>query len=94
MDAEGAELLARYVTVLTGSHPEYHTPRTLDAHAGYLARGGRLVYLGGNGLNCDVEFLDEQTCIYRNEEERRLREPGTTRLVNVQRLLQPNFLRR
>jgi hypothetical protein len=36
--------------------------------------GGRLVYLGGNGLNCDVEFLDERTCIYRNDDERRLRE--------------------
>jgi hypothetical protein len=31
------------------------------------------MYLGGNGLNCDVEFLDEATCIYRNEDERRLR---------------------
>jgi N,N-dimethylformamidase len=36
--------------VLTGSHPEYHTARTLDAHAGYLDGGGRLVYLGGNGF--------------------------------------------
>jgi N,N-dimethylformamidase len=50
VDAEGAALLAPYATVLTGSHPEYHTPRTLDAHAGYLAGGGRLVYLGGNGF--------------------------------------------
>src|SRR5262249_2431531 len=50
VDAEGAELLAPYAAVLTGSHPEYHTPRTLDAHAGYLAGGGRLVYLGGNGF--------------------------------------------
>src|SRR4029078_10818222 len=40
--------------------------------------GGRLVYLGGNGLNCDVEFIDEQTCIYRNDDERRLRFPGAT----------------
>jgi N,N-dimethylformamidase beta subunit-like, C-terminal len=50
VDAEGAALLAPYATVLTGSHPEYHTARTLDAHAGYLAGGGRLVYLGGNGF--------------------------------------------
>jgi hypothetical protein len=34
--------------------------------------GGRLMYLGGNGLNCDVEFVDGQTCIYRNEDNRRL----------------------
>jgi len=50
VEAEGAPLLAPYATVLTGSHPEYHTARTLDAHAGYLAGGGRLVYLGGNGF--------------------------------------------
>jgi len=50
IDAEGAALLTPYTTVLTGSHPEYHTLRTLDAHAGYLAAGGRLVYLGGNGF--------------------------------------------
>jgi N,N-dimethylformamidase len=40
-------------------------------------RGGRLVYLGGNGLNCDVEFLDQQTCIYRNDNERRMRQPNS-----------------
>jgi len=50
LEAEGAALLAPYAIVLTGSHPEYHTARTLDAHAGYLAGGGRLVYLGGNGF--------------------------------------------
>jgi len=50
VEAEGAALLAPYATVLTGSHPEYHTARTLDAHAGYLDGGGRLVYLGGNGF--------------------------------------------
>jgi N,N-dimethylformamidase len=50
VDAEGADLLAPYATVLTGSHPEYHTARTLDAFTGYLAGGGRLAYLGGNGF--------------------------------------------
>ena len=39
-------------------------------------RGGRLMYLGGNGLNCDVEFLDESTCIYRNEDCRQLTRAG------------------
>ena len=50
VDAEGVALLAPYATVLTGSHPEYHTIRTRDAHAAYLEGGGRLVYLGGNGF--------------------------------------------
>lgn len=28
--------------------------------------GGRLAYLGGNGINCEVEFLDQQTLTVRN----------------------------
>jgi N,N-dimethylformamidase len=47
---EGAGLLAAYKCVLTGSHPEYHTPQTLDALGGYIGSGGRLCYLGGNGF--------------------------------------------
>ena len=41
LDDEGADLLAPYRVVLTGSHPEYHTLTTLDALADYTARGGR-----------------------------------------------------
>ncbi|HPA89148.1 MAG TPA: N,N-dimethylformamidase large subunit [Quisquiliibacterium sp.] len=47
---EGAALLARYKTVVTGSHPEYHTQPMLDALQTYRDNGGRLVYLGGNGF--------------------------------------------
>jgi len=50
LEAEGTALLARYKCVLTGSHPEYHSPGTLDALRDYTATGGRLVYLGGNGF--------------------------------------------
>ena len=28
--------------------------------------GGKLVYLGGNGLDCEVEFLDEHRIVYHN----------------------------
>jgi len=47
---EGVDLLARYSVVLTGSHPEYYTPAMLDGVQQYLERGGRLMYLGGNGF--------------------------------------------
>jgi len=50
LDNEGLPLLARYRCVLTGSHPEYHTQRTLDALQDYVSQGGRLAYLGGNGF--------------------------------------------
>jgi N,N-dimethylformamidase len=50
LDDEGADVLMPYKVVLTGSHPEYHTGRTLDAIQGYKAKGGRFCYLGGNGF--------------------------------------------
>ncbi|OJY76892.1 MAG: N,N-dimethylformamidase large subunit [Rhodospirillales bacterium 70-18] len=50
LDDEGVALLAPYRCVLTGSHPEYHTPGTLDALAAYTRQGGSLCYLGGNGF--------------------------------------------
>lgn len=50
LDEEGVALLRPYKALVTGTHPEYHTPRTLDAIQAYVADGGRLAYLGGNGF--------------------------------------------
>ena len=50
LDDEGAELLAPYRAVLTGSHPEYHTLNSLNALQGYVDGGGKLAYLGGDGF--------------------------------------------
>ena len=50
LDDEGVAALAPYRALLTGSHPEYHTERTLDALTHYKQRGGRIAYLGGNGF--------------------------------------------
>jgi N,N-dimethylformamidase len=47
---EGVELLRPYRVVLTGSHPEYWSYAMLRALEEYLGGGGRLMYLGGNGL--------------------------------------------
>ena len=46
---EGADLLAPYNVVITGSHPEYWSAQMLDSLETYLANGGRHMYLGGNG---------------------------------------------
>ena len=50
LDRDGAEALSGYDVVLTGTHPEYHTRRTLEALIAYREAGGRLMYLGGNGF--------------------------------------------
>jgi N,N-dimethylformamidase len=52
--AEGAEALAGHRVVITGAHPEYATPRLLDALEAHVDSGGSLAYLGGNGLNGPV----------------------------------------
>ncbi|MBS1678485.1 MAG: hypothetical protein JST08_14005 [Actinobacteria bacterium] len=46
----GAELLRGYACVMTGSHPEYPSEQMLDAYEEYVAAGGRLMYMGGNGM--------------------------------------------
>jgi N,N-dimethylformamidase len=43
-------LLKGYQVVLTGSHPEYWSEQGLDDLEDYVASGGRLMYLGGNGF--------------------------------------------
>ena len=53
---EGLSLLSRYQVVLTGSHPEYYSTNMHDALGGYLNRGGRLMYLGGNGFYWRVAY--------------------------------------
>src|SRR3546814_16653502 len=54
IDEGGAEALEPYATVLTGSHPEYHTTGTLDALEGYTGSCGRMVYLGGPGFHSRI----------------------------------------
>ena len=59
LDADGHNLIAPYKVVLTASHPEYHTPSTLNALTEYTQQGGRLMYLGGNGFYWKVALNAE-----------------------------------
>lgn len=56
----GAEALAPYQVVVTGSHPEYFSTEMLDAVEQHLSNGGRLMYLGGNGFYWRVAFHPDQ----------------------------------
>jgi N,N-dimethylformamidase len=53
---EGLPLLGAYRAVLTGSHPEYYSKAMYDALLAYLGRGGRLMYLGGNGFYWRIAY--------------------------------------
>lgn len=50
LEREGASLLDRYKVLVTGSHPEYWTREGRDHLESWLHRGGRMMYLGGNGF--------------------------------------------
>jgi len=47
---EGAQALDGHRVVVSGSHPEYWTGQMLDTRDEWLDRGGRFLYLGGNGF--------------------------------------------
>lgn len=54
--------LDAYQTLIIGVHPEYWSQEMYARVKEWVdQRGGRLMYLGGNGLNCCIEFLDETT---------------------------------
>jgi N,N-dimethylformamidase len=53
---DGLTLLDGYAAVMTGTHPEYHSTAMYDAMQAYLDRGGRLMYMGGNGWYWRVAF--------------------------------------
>jgi N,N-dimethylformamidase len=47
---DGLERIEDYNVLLTGSHPEHKDGRYLDAIHAYKDRGGRLMYMGGDGF--------------------------------------------
>jgi hypothetical protein len=48
-----------YRILILSVHPEYWSEEMYRRVKSWVfERGGRLMYLGGNGLNCKVEFLD------------------------------------
>jgi N,N-dimethylformamidase len=57
---EGLAALKPYAAVINSTHCEYYSERMLDATEDYLAEGGRLLYLSGNGYYWAVGFRDEE----------------------------------
>jgi N,N-dimethylformamidase len=52
--------LEAYRALILNTHPEYWSEEMYRAVKSWVfERGGKLLYLGGNGLNCKIEFLDD-----------------------------------
>jgi N,N-dimethylformamidase len=56
LEADGPAAISGYRVVITGTHPEYYSVRMLDALHAHVNRGGRLMYLGGNGFYWRISF--------------------------------------
>jgi N,N-dimethylformamidase len=59
----GSVALAPYSCVLTGTRPQYHSEKMLDAIEDYIADGGRLIYMGAAGFDTAVAFRDDEAWI-------------------------------
>lgn len=60
LHVEGLSAIEPYNCVMTGTHPEYVSEPMLDAQEDYVAGGGRLIYMGGNGYYWCVGFYDHE----------------------------------
>lgn len=64
----GALDLDAYTIVVSAVHPEYWSAQMYYRIKEWVTeRGGKFMYLGGNGLNAEVEFIDEQTMRVNNQ---------------------------
>jgi N,N-dimethylformamidase len=74
---DGTLDLDAYKVLIISTHPEYWSRTMYFAVKAWVhKRGGKLMYLGGNGLNCEAEFVDPTTVIYRNGDARALKKSG------------------
>lgn len=63
----GALNLDEYSVLLLPPHPEYWSRQMFERVQAWVQRGGRLMYLGGNGLNCEAELTADNAMICYNE---------------------------
>jgi hypothetical protein len=59
--ADGTLDLEAYRVVVLSTHPEYWTRDMYQRLKRWVEGGGRLMYLGGNGIDCEVELLADSS---------------------------------
>jgi hypothetical protein len=72
---DGTLDLGMYKVLILVAHPEYWSRTMYFAVKSWVnERGGKLLYLGGNGLNCEAELTNTGAVIYHNGDARVLKE--------------------
>jgi hypothetical protein len=56
---DGTLPLDAYKVLMISVHPEYWTREMFRLVKEWVTRGGRLMYLGGNGVNCEVVYEED-----------------------------------
>jgi N,N-dimethylformamidase len=65
--------LDAYKVLIITTHPEYWTQNMYHTLKKWVYEGGgKLMYLGGNGLNCEVEILENNTMKVKNGDARKM----------------------
>lgn len=73
---DGTLNLQDYRVLIISVHPEYWTREMYQSVDQWVHTGGRLIYLGGNGLNCEVTIAnDAMRCLSFDDSK----EPGQDR---------------
>jgi hypothetical protein len=69
--------LDAYQVLILSTHPEYWSRSMYFAVKSWVSeRGGKLMYLGGNGLNCEVELPEPDRVVYQNGDGHTLKKGG------------------
>jgi N,N-dimethylformamidase len=65
---DGTLDISAYRALILSVHPEYWTRRMYDRVKQWVFHeGGRLLYLGGNGLNCEIEIHGSSMCVHNGQ---------------------------
>lgn len=65
---DGTLDLSKYRVLMISVHPEYWTREMFRRTKEWVEQGGRLMYLGGNGVNCEVVIEgDQMRCVTHDD---------------------------
>jgi hypothetical protein len=72
---DGTLELDKYKVLILSTHPEYWSRAMyFKVKAWVVEHGGKLLYLGGNAINCEAEFVEPAAVVYKNGDARAMRQ--------------------